>query len=151
MQAAELFEIENQSSEVNRCRLKIGQISAGLERFAVAIEMFESVAKSQVKNNLTKYSAKGNLLNAALCRLNGEAQVEAFSSVVAFKDEASVQNVDVECCQLFLAAVDDEPTLRAMLKRYDDMDENFRDSREATFLMVWLHLVLENVKPQGNA
>ncbi|KAL3146836.1 hypothetical protein ABBQ38_014810 [Trebouxia sp. C0009 RCD-2024] len=133
--AAELFEIENQSSEVNRCRLKIGQISAGLERFAVAIEMFESVAKSQVKNNLTKYSAKGNLLNAALCRLNGEAQVEAFSSVVAFKDEASVQNVDVECCQLFLAAVDDEPTLRAMLKRYDDMDENFRDSREATFLM----------------
>ncbi|KAL3134901.1 hypothetical protein ABBQ32_007867 [Trebouxia sp. C0010 RCD-2024] len=68
--AAELFEVENQSSEANKCRLKIALFSAELERFPVAIEIYESIAKSQVENNLLKYSAKSNLLNAGLCRLN---------------------------------------------------------------------------------
>lgn len=72
VQAAELFEVENQSSEANKCRMKIAQFSAELERFPVAIEIYESIAKLQVENNLLKYSAKGNLLNAGLCRLNGE-------------------------------------------------------------------------------
>ncbi len=64
--------MENQTSEANKCRLKIAQYSADLERFPVAIEIYENIAKSQVDNNLLKYSAKGNLLNAGLCRLNGE-------------------------------------------------------------------------------
>lgn len=72
-QAAELFEVENSTSEANKCRLKIAQFSAELERFPVAIEIYENIAKSQVDNNLLKYSAKGNLLNAGLCRLNGKA------------------------------------------------------------------------------
>ena len=71
-QAAELFEVENSTSEANKCRLKIAQYSAELERFPVAIEIYENIAKSQVDNNLLKYSAKGNLLNAGLCRLNGD-------------------------------------------------------------------------------
>ena len=75
LQAAELFEVENQSSESNKCRLKIAQYSAELERFPVAIEIFENIAKSQVDNNLLRYSAKGNLLNAGLCRLNGMPQL----------------------------------------------------------------------------
>lgn len=73
VQAAELFEVENQGSEANKCRLKIAQFSAELERFPVAIEIYESIAKAQVDNNLLKFSAKGNLLNAGLCRLNGKA------------------------------------------------------------------------------
>ena len=77
MQAAELFEVENQGSEANKCRLKIAQFSAELERFPVAIEIYESIAKSQVDNNLLKFSAKGNLLNAGLCRLNGTGQLLA--------------------------------------------------------------------------
>ncbi len=71
-QAAELFDVENSSSEANKCRLKIAQYSAELERFPVAIEIYENIAKNQVDNNLLKYSAKGNLLNAGLCRLNGK-------------------------------------------------------------------------------
>ena len=74
-QAAELFEVENSSSEANKCRLKIAQFSADLERFPVAVEIFENIAKSQVDNNLLRFSAKGNLLNAGLCRLNGMQQL----------------------------------------------------------------------------
>lgn len=77
VQAAELFEVENQGSEANKCRLKIAQFSAELERFPVAIEIYESIAKTQVDNNLLKFSAKGNLLNAGLCRLNGKADSAA--------------------------------------------------------------------------
>ena len=71
LQAAALFEVENSTSEANKCRLKIAQYSADLERFPVAIDIFENIAKTQVDNNLLKFSAKGNLLNAGLCRLNG--------------------------------------------------------------------------------
>lgn len=50
---------------------------------------------------------------------------------------------DVVCWPLqvvvcVVVAVDDEPMLRAMLKRYADMDILFTDSREATLLTVCL-------------
>lgn len=44
-----------------------------------------------------------------------------------------------------MAAVDDEHTLRTALERYDDIDVSYRGSREATFLMVWLWNVVENM------
>lgn len=73
MQAAELYDIEDRSSEANECRFKTGQINAGLENLAVAIEIFESIAESQVESGTQKHSAKRALLNAGHCRLNGEA------------------------------------------------------------------------------
>lgn len=88
LQAAELFEVENQSSEASKCRMKIAQFSAELERFPVAIEIFESIAKSQVENNLLKYSAKGNLLNAGLCRLNGEDCWNAIGRAIQMKSSS---------------------------------------------------------------
>ncbi|DBA73301.1 hypothetical protein WJX77_003916 [Trebouxia sp. C0004] len=84
--AAELFEVENSTAEANKCRLKIAQYSAELERFPVAIEIYENIAKSQVDSNLLKYSAKGNLLNAGLCRLNVDDEFTLRSAIERYED-----------------------------------------------------------------
>lgn len=99
-QAADLYAGEEQTSEANKCRTKIATLGAELESYAEASEIFESMARSYVDNNLLKYSAKGLLLNAGLC-------------------------------QLCLA---DEVAMRSALERYDDIDLNFANSREANFL-----------------
>ncbi|KAK9903527.1 hypothetical protein WJX75_008075 [Coccomyxa subellipsoidea] len=68
-QAADLFAGEEQTSEANKCRLKVAQFSAELENYQPAIQIYEDVARLCMDNNLLKYSTKGYLLNAGICRL----------------------------------------------------------------------------------
>ena len=53
--------------------LQVAQFSAELENYQPAIQVYEDVARLSMDNNLLKYSAKGYLLNAGICRLCGEA------------------------------------------------------------------------------
>lgn len=68
-QAADLYTTENSTAEANKCNLKIAQYSAELERYGVARDIYEAVARTCVDNNLLKFSAKGHLLHAGLCAL----------------------------------------------------------------------------------
>jgi hypothetical protein len=52
--------------------LQVAQFSAELERYQPAIQIYEDVARTSMDSNLLKYSAKGYLLNAGICRLCGE-------------------------------------------------------------------------------
>merc|ERR1711934_412936 len=63
-EAAEQLETENQTSETNKCKLKIATMNAELEKYNKSIKLFEEVAKKSVDNNLLKYSVKGYLLQA---------------------------------------------------------------------------------------
>jgi len=51
---------------------QVAQFSAELEKYQPAIQIYEDVARLSMDNNLLKYSAKGYLLNAGICRLCGE-------------------------------------------------------------------------------
>ena len=53
---------------------QVAQFSAEQERYVPAIEIYEDVAIRSMDNNLLKFSAKGYLLNAGICRLCGESQ-----------------------------------------------------------------------------
>lgn len=55
--------------------VQVAQFSAELERYQPAIQVYEDVARTSMDNNLLKYSAKGYLLNAGICRLCGEMLV----------------------------------------------------------------------------
>jgi len=67
--AADLYMGENTESTANQCKLRVASIAGQLERYDMAIETFEDCAKHAAENNLLKYSAKGYLLNAGICRL----------------------------------------------------------------------------------
>lgn len=72
-EAAELYSGEDSNGLANQCWLKVATFAAQLEQYVQAIEKFEHVARTSLDNNLTKYSAKGYLLNAGLCHLCQDA------------------------------------------------------------------------------
>lgn len=76
--AADLYDGESSSTtESNKCKLKIAQFAAEVEDYAKAVKLYEDIAKVALDNNLLKFGAKGHLLNAYLCLLNLEEDVEA--------------------------------------------------------------------------
>ena len=75
VQAADLFAGEENVSTANGCKLKVAELSATAERYQVAIDAFEEVAKASMGNNLLKFSVKGYLLNAGICRLCAQEPV----------------------------------------------------------------------------
>ena len=52
--------------------MQVAQFSAEMERYEPAVQIYEDVAHRSMDNNLLKFSAKGYLLNAGICRLCGE-------------------------------------------------------------------------------
>ena len=59
-----------------RLAVQVATLGAELENYQEALEIFESIARSYVDNNLLKYSAKGLLLNAGICQLCGELSTD---------------------------------------------------------------------------
>ena len=62
-----------EQSDGETSHVQVAQFSAEKERYAPAIEIYEDVAVRSMDNNLLKFSAKGYLLNAGICRLCGES------------------------------------------------------------------------------
>ncbi|RZC78177.1 hypothetical protein C5167_002399 [Papaver somniferum] len=67
--AADLFQSEEVNTSANQCKLKVAEFAAQQEQYPKAIEIYEEIARQSLNNNLLKYSVKGYLLNAGLCQL----------------------------------------------------------------------------------
>jgi alpha-soluble NSF attachment protein len=67
--AADYFSGENQTSSANQMLLKVAQLSAQIEKYDSAMEIYENVAKASMDSNLLKFNAKNHLLNAGICAL----------------------------------------------------------------------------------
>ncbi|XP_031477942.1 alpha-soluble NSF attachment protein 2-like [Nymphaea colorata] len=67
--SADLFHSEEVSTSANQCKQKVAQLAASLDQYPKAIEIFESIARQSMNNNLLKYGVKGLLLNAGICHL----------------------------------------------------------------------------------
>jgi alpha-soluble NSF attachment protein len=68
-EAGDLYAGEESSSTANACMLKVAEISATLGDYRAAVDKFEAVGKESMGNNLLRFSVKGYLLNAGVCRL----------------------------------------------------------------------------------
>ncbi|EFJ20447.1 hypothetical protein SELMODRAFT_109073 [Selaginella moellendorffii] len=84
--AADLYQGEEVNTTSNQCKLKIAELSAQLEQYPRAIEIFEAIAKSSMDNNLTKYSVKGYLLNAGLCQMCGADPIAVSNALERYQD-----------------------------------------------------------------
>lgn len=74
-QAADYYAGENQQSSANTNLLKVAQLSAQLENYDAAMEIYQDIAKNCMESNLLKFNAKGHLLNAGICCLALKDQV----------------------------------------------------------------------------
>ncbi|KAI8468366.1 MAG: TPR-like protein [Monoraphidium minutum] len=85
-QAADLFATENSSSEANKCRLKVAEFSAEVDRFADAAEIYEDVARAAADNNLLRFGARGHLLCAGVCVLCHANDEDVRARIERYKD-----------------------------------------------------------------
>ncbi|GBF96606.1 hypothetical protein Rsub_09352 [Raphidocelis subcapitata] len=85
-QAADLFATENSGSEANRCRLKVAEFSAELEKYAEAAEIYEDVARAAADNNLLRFGARGHLLCAGVCVLCHASDEEVRTRLDRYRD-----------------------------------------------------------------
>lgn len=86
MQAADLFSTENSSSDCNKARIKVAELSAELERYPPAEEIYVDVARACTDNNLLKFSAKGYLLQAGICAMCYASDDDLHVKLEQYKD-----------------------------------------------------------------
>lgn len=67
--ASDWYEGDNQTSDSNKCLLKIASLSAELTQYSKAIDIYESVALSCIGKVSLVFSCKNYYFNAGLCHL----------------------------------------------------------------------------------
>ncbi|KAJ2725714.1 vesicular-fusion protein S17 [Coemansia sp. Benny D115] len=95
--AADWYEGDDSVSLANGCRLKVASFAAQLERYEVAVSIFESIAEGSLDNQLTKWSIKDYFFKAALCRLAIPDDVGAASALERYKDMSPGFDKSREC------------------------------------------------------
>jgi alpha-soluble NSF attachment protein len=55
------------------------------DRYDKAIEIYETIAKHSMNNNLLKYSVKGYLLNAGLCQICGNDDIKVENAILRYQ------------------------------------------------------------------
>jgi alpha-soluble NSF attachment protein len=111
-QAADLFATESATSDANKARLKVAELSAELERYSAAEEIYVDVARGCTENNLLRFSAKGYLLQAGICALAYAGDDDIAIKLEQYKDidlqfGGSREATLLEGCAAALAAADE--------------------------------------------
>ncbi|MCO5568094.1 hypothetical protein L7F22_021790 [Adiantum nelumboides] len=123
--AAELYDGEESTSQGNQCKLKVAQFAAVLEQYEKAVEIFESVASHSMNNNLTRYSVKGYLLNAGLCRLVGGDSIAISNALEKYQEMDPSFSNSRECKLLsdLAASIEEEDVdkFTDAVKEFDNM------------------------------
>ncbi|PIA17784.1 TPR-like protein [Coemansia reversa NRRL 1564] len=101
--AADWYMSEDSSALANGCLLKVASLSAQLEKYDRAIEIFETIAEGSLDNQLTKWSVKDYFLKAALCRLAIPDDIGAAEALAHYQDLDPTFSGSRECS--FLAEI----------------------------------------------
>jgi alpha-soluble NSF attachment protein len=86
-QAAELYEMEQQKSQSAQCLAKVAELSSAAQDppdFIRAADIYETLGKNCLDNNLLKYNAKGHFLHCILCHLANRDSVAAGQAMSRF-------------------------------------------------------------------
>ncbi|CAD5224867.1 unnamed protein product [Bursaphelenchus okinawaensis] len=67
--AADFYKGEESKSSATKCLVKVAQVSAELEQYRKAIEVYEEIALWEADHPTLKYAAKNHFLLALLCHL----------------------------------------------------------------------------------
>mmetsp|Transcript_837 Transcript_837/g.2307 ORF Transcript_837/g.2307 Transcript_837/m.2307 type:complete len:288 (-) Transcript_837:684-1547(-) len=110
--AAEYYAAEESHSQANQVLLKVAGLAAGAQDFNRAIEIYEQVAIASLESNLLRFSVKGYLLSAGICRL---ATGEIGAAVNALE---RYEGMDAS-----FATTREGQFLRALVTAYEAMDE----------------------------
>lgn len=101
--AADAFGMaENATSARNQCLNKVALMYGDDESYGKAAEVFEEVAKQNLKSNLLKFNARGQFTNAVMCYMANDDMVMVARKLDEFK-ERDYQFADSRECKLLEA------------------------------------------------
>lgn len=112
LQAADLFATESSTSDANKARIKVAELSADLERYQAAEAIYVDVARACTENNLLRFSAKGYLLQAGVCAMCYASDDDVAVKLEQYRDldlqfAGSREAQLLEACRDALAAADE--------------------------------------------
>ncbi|XP_024360193.1 alpha-soluble NSF attachment protein 2 isoform X2 [Physcomitrium patens] len=123
--AADLYSGENIESTSNQCKLKVAQYAAQTKQYERATQIYQTVAKNSMNNNLLKYSVKGYLLNAGLCQICGKDIVAVQNAIESYQELDPTFSGTRECkfLQDLAASIDemDVEKFTEVVKEFDSM------------------------------
>ena len=123
--AAEYYEMENQTSRANACKLKVAQLAANSGKYDEAVEIYENVARAAMDNNLLKFSVRNYLFHAFLCVLAKQDTVGASRALEKYKEMDPTFGVQRECklCEAILEACEnlDVDAFTTAVANFDSM------------------------------
>ncbi|KAJ6755611.1 SOLUBLE NSF ATTACHMENT PROTEIN SNAP [Salix purpurea] len=125
--AADYFEFQESSSLANKCKLKVAEISAQLEQYQKAIQIYEDVARQSLNNNLLKYGVRGHLLNAGICQLCRGDVVAITNALEQYEnlDPTFSRTREYKFLSDLATAIDEEdvPKLTSIIKEFDSISK----------------------------
>eukprot|EP00802_Teleaulax_amphioxeia_P019318 Tamp_19545.p1 GENE.Tamp_19545~~Tamp_19545.p1 ORF type:complete len:327 (+),score=99.40 Tamp_19545:112-981(+) len=121
------YKDEDQTSSANQCLLRVAVLSAELEKYDVAISVYEDVARSSLDVALLKWSVKDYFFQAGLCHLAAGDQVAFKRALDSYQDQ-DVSFSDTRECKMLLQlgeAVEecDTEKLTDAVAEYDSMSK----------------------------
>lgn len=100
-QAGDYYKNEDQTSSANQCFLRVALLSAELEKYHVAISLYEQVAAASLDVALLKWSVKDYFFQAGLCHLAAGDQV-AFKRAFDKYQDMDVSFSDTRECKMLM-------------------------------------------------
>ena len=135
--AAEYYQAEENHSTGNQMLLKVASLSASTKDYKTAIEIYERVAIASLESNLLKFSVKGYLLMAGLCRLATGEIGPAMSALERYEgmDATFAQSREGVLLRDLATAFEglDEDTFTEKVRAYDDISR--LDAQKTSLLL----------------
>jgi len=144
------FESENNSVQARKVKLQVADILAKSGEYRKAIDLYESVSKEGVDDQLLRWSVKNHLLKASLCQLVLGAQKDDMS-------EATKAFAKYEDWSEIFCGTRENKLVQDLKKAYEELNtEAFQDaifefdniSKLDEFKTSLLHVVLEELKKE---
>lgn len=135
--AADHYQAEESNSQANQVLLKVASLAAGNRDYARAIEIYQQVAIASLDNNLLRFSVKGYLLSAGICRLatgetgsavNDLERYESMDASFATTREGQFLRKLVEAFEAL-----DEDAFTDVIREYDEVSR--LDAQKTTLLL----------------
>ncbi len=135
--AADLYSGEEVTSTANNCKLKVAQLSAQVEDYSTAVQLFNEVALSSLDSNLLKYSVKGYLLNSGLCMLCSGDGVAIENAIAKYIDmDATFEDTREHKLLADLSAAMEEGDVGAFTATVQEFDSMSRLDQWKTTLLL---------------
>mmetsp|Transcript_41309 Transcript_41309/g.97096 ORF Transcript_41309/g.97096 Transcript_41309/m.97096 type:complete len:290 (+) Transcript_41309:130-999(+) len=135
--AADYYKTEDQTSSANQCFKKVGVLSAELEDYKTAIEVYENIAASSLDVALLKWGVKDYFFQAGLSHLASNDFIAARRAVERYQEQ-DVSFTDTRECKLLTSLLEaaDQQDLEMFTEAVAEFDEISKLDKWSTTLLL---------------